>query len=209
MKWHDVEQNTPEWDALRLGKATGSNAPKFMANFGKSFGDPAIRYALQVALERVNGRKAEHSFKNDDMDRGHEQEPIARALYEEQFFTDVSNGGFFDHGDWGVSPDGLVNRDGVVEIKSVIASVHRDTLRRGSFDPAYRWQIVSHLDGTERDWVDFVSYCSDYPEHLQLAVYRTYRGEVEQEIAMLRERRAAFLELVRAEESQLGIMEAA
>ena len=22
MKWHDVEQNGPEWDALRLGKAT-------------------------------------------------------------------------------------------------------------------------------------------------------------------------------------------
>lgn len=168
-----------------------------------------LRYALQVALERVNGRKAEHSFKNDDMDRGHEQEPIARALYEEQFFVDVSNGGFFDHGDWGVSPDGLVNRDGVVEIKSVIASVHRDTLRRGSFDPTYRWQIVSHLDGTERDWVDFVSYCSDYPEHLQLVVYRTYRHEVEQEIAMLRERRAAFLELVRAEQSQLEMKEAA
>lgn len=209
MKWRNVEQNSAEWDALRLGKVTGSNAPKFMANFGKAFGDPAVRYALQVALERVNGRKAEHSFKNDDMDRGHEQEPIARALYEEQFFVDVSNGGFFDHGDWGVSPDGLVNRDGVVEIKSVIASVHRDTLRRGSFDPTYRWQIVSHLDGTQRDWVDFVSYCSDYPEHLQLVVYRTHRHEVEQEIAMLRERRAAFLELVRAEQSQLEMREAA
>lgn len=209
MKWRNVEQNSAEWDALRLGKVTGSNAPKFMANFGKAFGDPAVRYALQVALERVNGRKAEHSFKNDDMDRGHEQEPIARALYEEQFFVDVSNGGFFDHGDWGVSPDGLVNRDGVVEIKSVIASVHRDTLRRGSFDPTYRWQIVSHLDGTQRDWVDFVSYCSDYPEHLQLVVYRTHRHEVEQEIAMLRERRAAFLGLVRAEQSQLEMREAA
>ena len=55
MKWHDVEQNSPEWDALRMGKATASSYPKFMANNGKAFGDPAKRYALQIALERWQG----------------------------------------------------------------------------------------------------------------------------------------------------------
>lgn len=203
MKWHDVEQNGPEWDALRLGKVTASGYAKFMANYGKAFGDPAMRYALQVALERATGRKAEHSFRTDDMERGHEQEPIARMLYEEQTFSDVTNGGFFDCGEWGDSPDGLIDSDGVLEIKCVIAPVHHATLRRGKPDPAYKWQIVGHLDGTGRDWVDFASYCSDYPEHQQLVVYRTYRGEVETELAQLAERRAEFLELVRAETEQL------
>lgn len=203
MRWHDVEQNGPEWDALRLGKATASNYGKFMANYGKAFGDPAIRYALQLALERVTGTKSEHSFKSDDMERGHEQEPIARMLYEEQTFSDVTNGGFFDCGEWGDSPDGLIDDDGVLEIKCVIAPVHRETIRRGRFDPAYKWQLVGHLDATGRDWVDFASYCSDYPEHRQLVVYRTYRGEVETELAQLAERRAEFLELVRAETEQL------
>jgi len=203
MKWHDVEQNTPAWDALRLGKATASSYSKFMANYGKAFGEPAQRYALQIALERVTGAKAEHSFRTDDMERGHEQEPLARMLYEEQTFCDVTNGGFFDWGDWGDSPDGLIDDDGVLEIKCVIAPVHHATSRRGSFDPAYRWQIAGHLDATGRDWVDFASYCSDYPEHKRLVVFRTYRRQMVEELNQLAERRAQFLELVRAETEQL------
>lgn len=209
MIWHDIEQNTPEWEVVRLGRATASCYGKFMANYGAAFGEPAIRYALQLALERVNGHKAEHSFKNDAMERGHEQEPIARAIYEELFFTDVARGGFFDWGEWGTSPDGLVGTDGVIEIKSVEAATHRATIRRGSFDPAYKWQIVGHLDGTCRQWVDFVSYCSDYPEHQQLAVYRVTRDELQTELAQLAERRAAFLALVHTEVEQLNRRHAA
>lgn len=196
MMFHDVPQNSPEWDALRIGKATASRFACFMANEGKAFGDPAKRYALQLALERITGRKADYSFKNDDMERGHEQEPVARMLYEEERFVDVRNGGFFDCGEYGDSPDGLVGDDGVVEIKSVIAPTHDDTIRRGSFDPSYRWQLVGHLDCTGRQWVDFISYCGEFPESHQLVVYRLNRNECEDEIKRLRSRRAEFLKLV-------------
>lgn len=204
MIFHDVEQNTEEWEALKLGKPSSSGYGTFMANYGKDFGEPALRYALRIALERVTGRKAEHSFRNDDMDRGHEQEPLARLLYEEQNFVDVANGGFFDWGDWGDSPDGLVGDDGVLEIKCVIASTHEATIRRGKPDPAYKWQIVGHLDGTGRDWVDFASYCSDYPEWNQLVVYRVHRADVETELAQLAERRAQFIELIRTKEHEIN-----
>jgi len=207
--FHDVEQNTEEWEALKLGKASSSNYSKFMAHLGKDFGEPAHRYALQIALERVTGRKAEHSFKNDDMERGHEQEPIARMLYEDLHFVDVKNGGFFDWGDWGDSPDGLVGNDGVVEFKSVIASVHEANIKRGKPDPAYKWQIVGHFDGTGRAWVDFASYCADYPDWNQLVVFRIHRNEVEQELAQLAERRTKFIELVRDKENELQKREAA
>lgn len=209
MKWVDVQQNSPEWEELRIGKATASSFGKFMANYGKSFGEPAQRYALQIALEIVTGRKAEYSFKNDDMERGHEQEPIARMLYEEQRFVDITNGGFFDCGDYGDSPDGLVEDSGVIEVKSVIASTHEATIRRGAADPSYKWQIVGHLDCTGREWVDFVSYCSDYPEWGQLAVFRTYRDEVKDELAQLSERRTEFLELVKAKVIQINERSAA
>lgn len=209
MKWHDVEQNSPEWEMLKLGKASSSSYSKFMANCGKAFGEPAQRYALQLALERVTGRKAEYSFRNDDMDRGHEQEPLARLLYQEQEFVDVTNGGFFDWGDYGDSPDGLVDDNGVVEIKSVIASTHEATIRRGKYDPAYRWQIVGHFDGTKREWVDFVSYCSDFPEWNQLVVYRTWRPEVAADLQQLAERRAEFLALVQTKEYELQERKAA
>lgn len=196
MIWFDIEQNSELWLMARMGKATGSNFGTFMANYGKAFGDPAKRYALQLALERVTGQRAEFSFKSDDMERGHVQEPVARMLYEDTQFVEVTNGGFFDWKTYGDSPDGLIGKDGVLEIKSVTAGVHYDTYKRGSFDPAYRWQLVGHLDCTKRDWVDFASYCSDFPEAGQLIVYRQDRDDFKEELLQLAERRAEFLELV-------------
>lgn len=203
MVWHDIPQNTPEWDALRLGKATASQAGVWMANEGKAFGDPAKRYALQLALEIATGRKSEYSFKSEHMERGHEQEPEARMLYEETHFVDVTNGGFFCHGTYGDSPDGLIGSDGVYEGKAVIAPTHYANLRRGTFDPSYRWQLVSHLDCTDRQWVDFASYCAEFPEGLQLIVYRLTRDECAAEIERLRARRAEFLNLVQATLAEL------
>lgn len=204
MKFHDVEQNSEAWDALRLGKATASKFSCFMANADMpSFGDPAKRYALQLALERITGRKVEYSFSNDNMERGHEQEPIARMLYEDTHFVDVTNGGFFCWNTYGDSPDGLVGEDGVVEIKSVIAPTHYDTLRRGSFDPAYRWQLIGHLDCTGREWVDFASFCSDFPDNQQLIVHRLRRESVQAELAQLRARRDLFLALVAEKQAEL------
>lgn len=194
--FHDVEQNSDAWQALRCGKVTASNYGLIMANEGKCFGEPAKKYALQIALERINGTKSEVGFSNDHMERGREQEPIARMLYEMEQFVNVDNGGFFDCGLYGDSPDGLVNEDGVIEIKSVIASVHYATIRRGSHDPSYTWQIVGHLDCTNRAWVDFVSYCSEFPEHKQIVVYRAHRNDYLDHIERLRKRRDEFLKLV-------------
>lgn len=195
MTFHDIQQNSEVWLAARLGKATASQFSTFMANEGKAFGDPAKRYALQLALERETGRRAE-GFTNEHMERGQEQEPIARMLYEDERFVTVANGGFFDCGEYGDSPDGLVGDDGVIEIKSVIAPTHYATLQRGSFDPSYRWQIVGHLDCTDREWVDWISYCADFPEESQLIVHRIYRKDVADELERLRARRAEFLNLV-------------
>tara|TARA_R110000796_G_scaffold9078_4_gene31232 strand:+ start:6259 stop:6891 length:633 start_codon:yes stop_codon:yes gene_type:complete len=196
MIFHDVEQNSDEWMKLRLAKATGSNFSCFMANYGKAFGEPAKKYALRIALERINGFKSENGFTNEHMERGHEQEPIARMMYEDEHFAEVTNGGFFDCGLYGDSPDGLVGDNGVIEIKSVIETTHYATLERKSFDPAYKWQLVGHLDCTSREWVDFISYCADFPTGKQLIVYRLHRHEVDDELTMLDKRRKEFLALV-------------
>lgn len=196
MTFYDVEQNSDAWLALRLGKATGSNFGCFMANDGKAFGEPAKAYALQLALEIDTGRRAEYSFSNEHMERGHEQEPVAKMLYQDENFVTVQNGGFFCWGTYGDSPDGLISSDGVLEVKSVGAKTHYATLMRKSYDPAYRWQLVGHLDCTERDWVDFASYCAEFPEGKQLLVYRLHRDDCTDEINRLRQRRADFLGLV-------------
>lgn len=195
-KWHDVSQNSDEWFGLRLGKTTASKFSTFMANAGKAFASPAKDYALGIALEQITGKKSVNSFRNAHMDRGHEQEPLARMLYEDEHFVSVSNGGFFDCGDYGASPDGLVGNDGMVEMKSVIAKVHYATIRRAAPDPSYKWQLLGHLDCSGRDWVDFASYCADFPEHQQLVTYRVYRNSYLDDLCELQTRRAEFLELV-------------
>lgn len=196
MIFHDVQQNTDAWQELRLGKATASNFACIMANGDKAFGEPAKRYALQLALERINGSKKEVTYSNEHMERGHQQEPVARMLYEEETFSSVGNGGFFDCGEYGDSPDGLVDMDGVIEIKSVIDSVHYATIKRNSFDPAYRWQLAGHLDCTGRKWVDFVSYCAEFPVGKQLYIFRVNRDDFSAELERLASRRVEFLSLV-------------
>jgi len=197
-KFYDVEQNSDEWAALRLGKPTASSFGCFMANYGSAFGEPAKRYALQLALERLTGKKAEFSFSNDHTERGHEQEPVAKMLYADERFCTVTNGGFFDCGDWGDSPDGLVDKDGALEVKAVIASTHYASILRNSYDPAYKWQLIGHLDCTGRDWVDFCSYCSDFPQDHQLFTFRLWLHDYAEEIRMLNQRRSEFLTLVDA-----------
>ena len=199
IQFSDVSQNSEEWYSLRLGKATASNFSVFMANNGKAFGEPAKKYAVRLALERITGMQAD-SFTNSHMERGHQQEPIARMLYEEQTFSTVTNGGFFHTDEYGCSPDGLIGCDGLLEIKSVVGSTHFETLLRNAPDPAYKWQIVGHLEVTGRNWIDFVSYCSEFPEAKQLLTFRRFRDDCQAEIEQLRERRAEFLELIKSTE---------
>lgn len=196
MIWHNVEQNSDDWFSLRLGKATASNFGIIMANEGKAFGDPAKKYALQIALERATGKKAEFSFSNEHMERGQAQEPIARMLYESEKFVQVTNGGFFDCGMYGASPDGIVCENGLIEIKSVIATTHYSTMKRESFDPSYKWQIVGHLMCSGLDYVDFCSYCSDFPEDSQLIVHRVFSDDIKEEKNRLNARLSEFLDMV-------------
>jgi hypothetical protein len=197
MIFHNVEQNTDEWLDLRSGKLTGSAISKVMANYGKPFGEPAKKLAANIAVEQLTGhRLMNESFSNGHMERGHQQEPIARMLYEQEHFVDVGNGGFFDCGFTACSPDGLVDSDGVIEIKSVVASVHYASIKRNNIDPSYKWQIFFNLKETQRAWIDFISYCADFPLNKRLFVCRVYANQLEEEFSMLSTRIAEFKALV-------------
>jgi hypothetical protein len=191
--WHDINQNTDEWLDLRAGKVTGSAIGKIMANYGKAFGEPAKKLAINIAVERVTGKRidADH-YMNAHMERGHQEEPIARQLYEEMFFVDVENGGFYDNGNTGCSLDGRVVVNGAVEIKSVIATTHYANIKRGTCDPTYKWQYFFNIQEARADWLDFVSYCSSFPEHNQLYVYRIHREDIVKELIMINNRLEEF-----------------
>ena len=204
MTFHNVEQNTDEWLALRAGKITGSAISCAMANYGKAFGDPAKKYAIRIAIEQITGKRVEGGFSNEHTERGHEQEPIARMLYEDEYFCKVLNGGFYELDDEGCSPDGLVGEHGVIEIKCLIPSVFYSVVKRGSFDPKYKWQLSENLKITGRDWIDFICYCSEYPQGSRLYVYRCTKEMFSEEFKMIDIRLDEFKKLI--EESKNNIL---
>jgi len=191
--WVDCVQNDDAWLDLRGGKVTGSAIGKVMANYGKAFGEPAKKLAVNIAVERVTGKRVEtDGFKNAHMDRGHIQEPIARMKYEDTYFVDVGNGGFYDNGKTGCSPDGRVGENGLIEIKCVIPTVHYATIKRGGYDPTYKWQYFFNIRESGADWLDFISYCSGYPEHNNLYVYRIHKEDIQAELEQIQIRLKEF-----------------
>jgi len=192
----DVDQNSDEWFQMRAGLITSSKLGVIMANYDKAFGEPAKKYAVNIAIEQITGKAISSGYSNEHMERGHEQEPIARMLYEQETFCDVTNGGFFENGDIGCSPDGLVDDDGVVEIKSVIASTQFATVKRQKLDPAYRWQCIGNLKFTGRDWIDYISYCADFPEDKQLFIHRVKKDDCKKEFQMIDARVKDFMMLI-------------
>jgi hypothetical protein len=203
--FHDVVQNEDEWFDLRAGKVTGSIISKAMANFGKAFGEPAKKAAGTIALEQIKGGRLNNSitYSNADMDRGHEQEPIARALYEQRLFCSVTNGGFFDNGDTGCSPDGLVGNIGMIEIKSVIGTQQISTIERDSYDPSYKWQIIHNLKETDREWLDYLSYSADFPVGKQLFIHRVHAEDLYPEFRKIDERLEQFRELIEMKKERI------
>ena len=205
IEFHDINQNTDEWMALRIGRIGGSSIGAIMANFGKSFGNPAKVLASNIALEQLTGVKIKSEFNNSHMERGHEKEPIARATYEaENGFITVSNGGYFSGSGIGVSPDGLVGKYGAIEIKDHLPHIHYDNIKRGCFNPSYKWQYFFNLKVTGRRWIDTISHCDQYPINRQNCVYRIESKDCKDKFKQIDERLKEFFQLV--EECKLLIL---
>lgn len=175
-----IEQGSPEWFELRKGLATGSHFADVMAQ-GRGGAESTTRrnYRMKLALEIVTGKVLESSFKgNVHTERGKELEPIARMLYESATGAIVEEVDFVKHKylGCGVSPDGLVGADGMTEFKCPLPAIHWDymSLPAGTPPAEYKWQVYGEMFCTGRRWNDFVSYCEDMPEELQLHISRIH-----------------------------------
>lgn len=166
---------------MRAGKFTGSRLSDLMAKKTRS-GPAASRANLITALavERITGTCVE-TYQNGAMLRGTELEPEARAAYEMFAGVLVEEVAFVEHPSLpyvGVSPDGMVNDDGMVELKCPAAMAKQlAALRSGEHATEYKWQLQGQLWVCGRRWVDAVSYDPRFPEGLQLAVVRVERDE--------------------------------
>jgi len=174
-----IEQSTNEWHQLRLGKITASRIADVMTTIKTGEAAGRINYRAQLVAERLTGSPTE-SFSNAAMAWGTEHEPMAREVYECKTGYIVEQVAFVDHPTipmTGASPDGLIDDDGLVEIKCPNTATHIDTLLAGKAPAKYIPQMQWQLCVTGRQWCDFVSFDPRLPEDLQLAIYRVERDE--------------------------------
>lgn len=169
-------QGSAEWFLERCGNATASEFSSVLSK-GKE-GIMRRKYLRRVVSERLTGKPSE-TYRGWHTDRGHEQEPWTRMNYEAITGYVVDEVGFIKHPVLmaGCSPDGLVNDDGGVEIKSVIPTVQLDTILRGEYPPEHKAQIQGSLWITGRKWWDFSSGSPDMPPPLDTYIFRVFRDE--------------------------------
>ncbi|MCD1264274.1 exonuclease [Shinella sumterensis] len=199
----EIVQGTPEWHALRLGKVTASRVADVIAKTKTGPSASRAKYAGELIAERLTGTTADR-FTNAAMAWGTEQEPAARKTYEFYRDTDVEQVAFVLHptiGDSGASPDGLVDVDGLVEIKCPETHTHIETLLGQAVPAKYVTQMQWQMACTGRAWCDFVSYDPRLPEPMRFFCKRVMRDDGL--IAELEREVVAFLNEVRGTVAQL------
>jgi hypothetical protein len=122
----------PAWLAMRAGKFTGSRFADLMARTKSGPSTSRANLLATLAVERITGACVE-TFTNAAMARGTELEPVARSAYEALRGVLVEEVGFVECAELecvGVSPDGLIGSDGLIEIKCPAAMAkHLEALR--------------------------------------------------------------------------------
>lgn len=166
MYYHDIEQGSDEWLAVRRGILTASEMLLIMTpTLRPASNDKERAHMFELLGQRITGYTEPH-YISDDMLRGHEDEIEARIRYAEHF-APVTECGFVTNDDHGVvigySPDGLVGDDGLIECKSRRQKFQIETILADEVPAQYLLQIQTGLLVTGRKWLDFVSYCGGMP----------------------------------------------
>ena len=163
MKIYNFEQRTEDWYNIRKGKMTASNAETIIAN-----GKGLETYIYNLMAEYYSSAEKEN-YINADMQRGIDLEPEARLEFEFYTNLDVQEVGFIEHNEFiGVSPDGLIGDDGLIEIKCPNDSIYFKLLLSNNIKPEYIAQMQMQMYVTDRQYCYFVSYNPNFEKSLYI-----------------------------------------
>lgn len=189
-----IEQGSQEWLELRIGKVTASKFKDVMTNGrGDKPSATAKSYMIKLVSEILRDEPLPF-FENDVMKWGTETEPQARAMYELKNNVEVKEVAFVELNEFvGVSPDGLVGDDGLLEIKCPNTETQIKRYLDGVGLPKdYEAQVQGQLWVTGRQWCDFVSFDPRIDVEASYIQTRVYRDE--EYIAKLEEKVSIFVE---------------
>lgn len=187
------QQRVPEWYAARMGRFSCSQffrlmtEPKLKADKeAGNLSDGAMTYVYECIAEKLTGQSAKDDFTSKYTQWGIDNEPIAKEIYNNVFDCKVANSDYIaGKYNCGGSPDGLVNEDGLIEIKCPYTITSHLEHKLKEIPVNYYWQCLGYIYITKRQWIDFVSYHPAYPGKLQLVRKRLTFAECELDIQRL------------------------
>lgn len=130
-----MRQLSSEWFSARSAKVTASRIVDVL-DFRKDGKEGAKRaaYRAQLVAETLTGMPSLGGFLSPEMQRGNDFEEMARSDYELHSQCMVDQCGFIVHPTIersGASPDGLIGKDGCLELKNPKTETHLRWLRAG------------------------------------------------------------------------------
>lgn len=151
----------------KLGCLTGSRFKAMMTGgYGsKKWGKTSSKLAIRIAAERLGLLELDlDGYTSDAMEWGIKEEDLAIKNYERATFAEVhGQQEFQQHPEFkwvGCTPDGLVGKDGMIEVKNPNSENHLFHILNGKQLDQYQDQIQGSLWVTGRNWIDFVSHDS-------------------------------------------------
>jgi exodeoxyribonuclease (lambda-induced) len=163
MQIHNFDQRSPEWHAIRKGKLTASVA-QAIGNSGKGL----VTLVYTLLAEKYS--KAEPvNYTNEDMERGVALEEAALAMYSADKDKQIQRVGFVEIDKYtGFSPDGLIDDNGIIEIKCPNDKNYFKLLVNGEdeIDNTYIWQVNCQMLLSERKYCDLVFYNPNFDKDL-------------------------------------------
>lgn len=153
-----MQQRSEAWYQARAGRITGSRFSRAMA--AKS-SDTYQGLISELVVERRTGSSRDRGYVNAAMQWGIDHEASARTWYSRQHGRQVHEIGFVVHPVHefvGVSPDGLVGQDGLIEIKCPQLANFKRVADSRQVPSRYRWQVQGQLWVCRRQWLDFVCF---------------------------------------------------
>ncbi len=177
-------QGSDEWNKLKLGVPSASNASKIIQSSGKP-SKQREGYLYELAAERITGTNNE-GYTNKNVEEGKERETESRAYYELIKNVEVEEVGvvYKDKKKKSLcSPDGLVKGKYGLEMKNPIPKTQVKYLLVKQVPTDYLAQIQFSLYVTGFKYWDYLSYCPNMP-HLLIRVKRdeTFIGALEKEL---------------------------
>jgi len=174
--YYNLAQLSDEWMELKLGMLSASQLKNVITakTLKISASEKSRLFYDDILSQRIDGEINRDGYFGWDMQRGLDDEEYAVKQYEKEYGDKITRCGFVINRkngfNFGWSPDGLIDDDGSIEIKSRVPKYQIQTILDHvcgrTEDPVptdFMMQLQGGLYCSERKYVKFISFCNGNP----------------------------------------------